>query len=299
MAEIEDIETFNVVAAAGGLSPAARRLGVSKSIVSRRLARLEAHLGVRLFARSTRGAGLTEAGMGFRDHAARIATEMDTAREELTPTGELCGRFRVAAPLSLGPTHIAPLLAQLAKKHPRLQLHTAYSDRLVSLADEGFDAAIRIGYLKDSNLIARRIGPSRAKAVASPAYIAQHGAPNSLDELLSHEVLMQGTEMWAFIYRKKMIPVRPQGRFKADNGMALAGAAVAGLGVACLPDFLTDEHIASGALVPVMTRYTVPEGGVFLVYPSGGQPSRKIQALTELLVERFGEKDGVVATKRT
>jgi DNA-binding transcriptional LysR family regulator len=110
---------------------------------------------------------------------------------------------------------------------------------------------------------------------------------------------MQGTEPWCFTYRKKPIWVRPQGRFKADNGMALAGAAVAGLGVACLPDLLTDEHVASGALVPVMTRYAVPEGGVFLVYPPGGQPSRKVQALMELLVERFGEKDRADATKRT
>ena len=288
MTELEDIETFNVVAEAGGVSPAARRLGVSKSIVSRRLLRLETELGVQLLARSTRGAGLTEAGVTFREHAARISAEMETAREELTPAGDLRGRLRIAAPLSFGPVLVAPVLAELARRHPRLQVHAAYSDRFVDLVGEGFDAAIRVGYLADSNLVARRIGPVSGKVVASPSYIAQHGAPNTLEELLSHQALMQGTESWRFVDDDKPISVRPQGRFKADNGTALLSAAVAGLGIAYLPDALTDEHIASGALVAVMTRYAVPDGGLFLVRPPGLQLSRKLRILTDLLIEQCG-----------
>ena len=288
MTELEDVETFCVVADAGGVSTAARRLGVSKSIVSRRLQRLETELGVELLARTTRGAVLTEAGTTFREHAARISAEMDAAREELAPTGDARGRLRIAAPLSFGPTYVAPVLAELARKHPLLQVHAAYSDRFVDLVGEGFDAAIRVGYLGDSNLLARRIGPVRGKLVASPSYIAQHGAPKTPDELLGHQALLQGTESWRFLHGGKTISVRPQGRFKADNGTALALAAVAGLGVAYLPDFLTEEHLASGALVAVMTRYTIPEAGIFLVRPPGLQPSRKLRLLTELLVEKFG-----------
>src|ERR1700679_2474460 len=153
MLELEDIETFGVVADAGGVSPAARRLGVSKSIVSRRLLRLETELGVQLLARTTRGAGLTEAGTTFREHAARISAEMNAAREELAPAGDLRGRLRIAAPLSFGPTHVAPVLAELARLHPLLQVHAAYGDRFVDLVGEGFDAAIRVGYLGDSNLV--------------------------------------------------------------------------------------------------------------------------------------------------
>jgi len=288
MAELEDIATFNVIAEAGGVSPAARRLGVSKSIVSRRLLRLEAELGVQLLARTTRGAGLTEAGMTFREHAARISAEMETAREELAAAGDLRGRLRLAAPLSFGPILVAPVLAELARRHPRLRVHATYSDRFVDLVGEGFDAAIRVGYLADSNLVARRLGPVSGKIVASPDYVAQYGAPSTPEELLSHEALLQGTESWRFIDGDKTISVRPQGRFKADNGSALLVAAVAGLGIAYLPDPLTNEHIASGALVVVMTRYAVPEGGLFLVRPSGSDLSRKLRLLTELLVERCG-----------
>jgi DNA-binding transcriptional LysR family regulator len=288
MPELEDIETFNVVADAGGLSLAARRLGVSKSIVSRRLQRLETDLGVQLLARTTRGAGLTEAGMAFRAHAAQIASEMDAAREELALTGDLRGRFRIAAPLSFGPEYVTPILADLARLHPHLHVHAAYTDRFVDLVAEGFDAAIRVGYLTDSSLVARRIGPVGGKLVASPAYVAEHGAPSSPDELLEHQALMQGTESWRFIDGKKTISVRPQGRFKADNGMALAAAAVAGLGIAYLPDLFTEQHIASGSLVAVMKRYPIPDGGLFLVRPPGVQPSRKVRALTELLLKRFG-----------
>jgi DNA-binding transcriptional LysR family regulator len=288
MAELEDIETFNVVAEAGGVSPAARRLGVSKSIVSRRLQRLETELGVQLLARTTRGAGLTEAGMTFREHAARISAEMDSAREELAPAGDLRGHLRIAAPLSFCSILVAPVLAELARRHPNLQVHAAYSDRFVDLVGEGFDAAIRVGYLADSNLVARRLGPVSGKIVASPGYVAQHGAPSTPEELISHQALMQGTESWRFIAGDKTITVRPQGRFKADNGTALLLAAVAGLGIAYLPDSLTQEHIASGTLVAVMTKYAVPDGGLFLVRPTGMRLSRKLRILTELLIERCG-----------
>src|SRR6266404_7078620 len=145
--DLEDLRTFVDVADAGGVSSAARRLGVSKSIVSRRLFRLEAELGVQLLARTTRGAALTEAGDTFRDHAARVCAEMDVARETILPAGELRGRLRIAAPLSFGTTHLAPVFAEMARRHPLLHVHACYSDRFVDIVGEGFDVAIRVGYL--------------------------------------------------------------------------------------------------------------------------------------------------------
>ncbi len=127
--DLEDLRTFVDVADAGGVSSAARRLGVSKSIVSRRLFRLEAELGVQLLARTTRGAALTEAGITFREHAARVCAEIDIALETIMPAGELRGRLRIAAPLSLGPTHLAPVFAEMAGRHPLLHVHVSYSDR--------------------------------------------------------------------------------------------------------------------------------------------------------------------------
>jgi DNA-binding transcriptional LysR family regulator len=288
MMDLDELRTFVEVADAGGVSAAARRLGVSKSIVSRRLLRLEAELGIQLLARTTRGAALTEAGAMFREHAARACTEIDIARETILPAGHLRGRLRIAAPLSLGPTVLAPVFAQMARRHPLLHLHACYSDRFVDLVGEGFDCAIRVGYLSDSNLIARHVGPLHGKLVASPDYIRAHGAPETPDELLAHQALMQGTETWQFIEGDRTISIHPQGRFKADNGIALAAAAVAGLGIAWLPDCLIKEYLVSGALVPVMTRYPVPTAGMFVVRPPGQHPARKVRVLTELLIEHFG-----------
>ncbi|MER9302515.1 LysR family transcriptional regulator [Mesorhizobium sp. M0293] len=285
--DIEDLQTFVAVADAGGVSAAARRLGVSKSIVSRRLFRVEAELGVQLVARTTRGAALTEAGITFRDHAARASAEIDTARETILPTGDLRGRLRVAMPLTFGPTHFAPVLAEMARLHPKLQIHTSYSDRFVDLIAEGFDCAIRGAYLQDSNLIAKRVGPIHGKLVASPDYIEVHGSPETPDELVSHQALMQGTEAWQFLDGRKTVTVQPQGQFKADSATALAAAAAAGLGIAWLPDCVTHEYVASGALVPIMTRYPVPPGAAYVVRPPGQHPARKVRVLTEMLTEYF------------
>lgn len=277
------------MADAGGVTPAARRLGVSKSIVSRRLVRLEADLGVQLLARSTRGAALTEAGATFRDHAARICAEMDVAKETILPSGELRGRLRVAVPLTFGPTHFAPVLAEMAKRYPQLHVHASYSDRFVDLITDGFDCAIRVGYLQGSNLIARRVGPMYGKLVASPDYIRAHGAPETPEEIVAHQALMQGTEAWQFEVGNGVVTVYPQGRFKADNGVALAEAAAAGLGVAWLPDCVTHNHIAAGALVQIMTRYPPPAAAAYVVRPPGRHLERKVRVLTDLLIEHFGK----------
>lgn len=296
--DIEELRTFVEVADAGGVSPAARRLGVSKSIVSRRLGRLEAELGVQLLARTTRGAALTEAGVTFRDHAARACSEIDMARETIFPAGDLRGRLRIAAPLSFGPTHFASVFAELARRHPQLHVHTSYSDRFVDIVAEGFDCAIRVGYLQDSSLVARCVGPLYGKLVASPDYVKAHGSPEAPDELAAHEALMQGTETWQFMDGDEVITVHPRGRFKADNGTALIAAAVAGLGIAWLPDGLTNEHVASGALIPVMTRYPPPPAGIYVIRPPGQHPARKVRVLTEFLIECFEQAPHLAAVSR-
>lgn len=287
--DIEDLQTFVEVADAGGISAASTRLGVSKSIVSRRLMRLETELGTQLLARSTRGATLTEAGATFREYAARVCIEIGIAREIILPVGELRGRLRVAAPLSLGPTHFAPVVTEMARRHPQLHIQTCYSDRVVDIIAEGFDCAIRVGYLPDSNLVARRVGPIYGKLVASPDYVKEHGSPETPGEVVTHQALMQGTEAWQFQDGDKVVTVHPQGRFKADNGTALVTAAVAGLGIAYLPDCLTHEHVASGALIPIMKRYPPPPAGAYVIRPQGQHPARKIRVLAELLIETFGE----------
>lgn len=291
--DFEELRTFVEVADAGGISPAAVRLCVGKSIVSRRLFRVEAELGVQLLSRTTRGAALTEAGKTFRDYAARICAEMASAKEAILPTGELRGRFRIAAPLSFGPTHFAPVFAEMARRHPQLQIHTCYSDHVVDLIAEGFDCAIRLGFLQDSKLVARRVGPIYGTVVASPDYIQRHGAPETPEELLGHQALMQGTDPWQLMDGARVITVLPRGRFKADNGIALVSAALSGLGIAYLPNGLIDEHLDSGALVPVMTRYPIPPAGAYVVRPPSPHPDLKVRLLSDLLIEYFDKAPAI------
>lgn len=295
--DIEELQTFVEVADAGGVSPAARRLGVSKSIVSRRLVRLESELGIQLLARTTRGAALTEAGTMFRDYAARVVAEIDVAKETILPAGDLRGRLRIAVPLTFGPTHFAPVLASLAQRHPQLQVHASYTDRFVDLIAEGFDCAIRVGHLADSNMLARRVGWTTAKYVAAPAYIERHGSPETPEDFVTHEVVMQGTETWLAMDGEKIITMNPQGRFTADNAAALVAAALAGIGLAGLPEELIREHLESGALVPVMMRYPPPNLGIYVVRPPGAHPMRKIRVLTEMLIECF--EDAPFLAERT
>lgn len=284
MFDLDDLRSFIEVAEAGGVSPAAARLGVAKSVVSRRLLRLERQLDTQLLARTTRGSSLTEAGVTLRG----MLAEMELARDLLRPDGEVHGRLRLALPITFGLTHVAPVLAELGRQHPRLQVQASYSDAFVDLVGGGFDAAIRVGYLEDSSLVTRQIAPVQGKVVASPDYVERHGAPRTLAELAGHEALMQGAETWRLLDGERTVAVHPRGRFKADSASALAAAALAGLGLAYLPDFITDPFLASGALVPVLTRHPVPQAGLYVVRPPGTHPSRKVQVLIDAMVAAFG-----------
>ncbi|OON62497.1 LysR family transcriptional regulator [Massilia sp. KIM] len=303
--QIEELRTFVEIANAGGISAAAFRLGLPKSIVSRRLVRLEEELGVQLLSRSTRGAALTEAGQMFRDHALRACAEIDVAREATQSSKNLRGRLRIAAPISLSMTHVAPALTEMARLHPQLQIYTSYSDNIVDLTEEGFDCAVRLGPLQDTNLSVQKIGSVPLTIVASPSYIRACGTPKGIQDLLQREALTRGTECWQLIDEGKIVSVHPQGRYKADDSLALLAASLAGLGIACLPTCLIQEHLNSGALVPVMSRHVTPPGDIFVVRPLSQDLTRKTRVLTGLLVDqctrfqlnRRSEKDDSVGSK--
>jgi DNA-binding transcriptional LysR family regulator len=285
--EIEDIQAFVEVASSGGLTPAARRLGVSKSVVSRRIARLEKSLRAKLLARTTRGASLTEAGASFREHAMKISAEADAARDSLAPDGRVRGRLRISAPLSFGATHFAPVLAELAARYPELEIQASYSDRHVDLVAEGFDAAIRLGALAQTNLVARKITSFGGRLVASPAYLQRHGTPRTPEELMNHDAVNRINDEWPLMHDGKEITLHPRARFTADNGAALVPAVLAGLGIALLPDFLIADHVASGALNVIMPDYPMPEAGVYVVRPPGGSAPCKVRVLIDILVEKY------------
>ena len=285
--DVADLEIFVELVEARALTDAARRLGISKSMVSRGLSRLEASLGTQLMTRTPRGVTLTEAGSSLLEHARRICLETEMAREAVHPSGELRGLLRITAPLSFGPSFIAPAMAEMARRYPELHIFVSYSDRYVNIVKEGFDCAIRIGRLPDSDLVARRIGPIYGKLVASPDYLARNGCPQRLEDLSRHEALLQPDEVWRFMKGSEIITIHPHGRFKSDHGASLASAAAEGLGIALLPDFLVQTYLESGALVEVLQNFLRPEAGIFVVRPPGQNPARKIRLLTDFLIEFF------------
>lgn len=293
MNDLSDMRLFVEVVESGGLNRAAAHLGISKSIVSRRIAALEADLGARLLARTTRGIAPTEAGLEFKRRSERILADVAEAREAVAEQGgEMVGRLRVSVPLVFGIRHITPLLAELALRHPRLEIDISFSDRLVDLIEDRFDAAIRIGTLRDSSLVARRIAPVRAALVASPSYLDRRGRPTQPNDLLRHDCLVYSgisSPDWQMRMGKRWVSVRPAGRLHADNGEATVRLAVAGLGIANAPDFLIAPDIRSGALEVVLPNHPLPEFGIYVLRAPGPNVPAKVRALIDAMVERFGD----------
>lgn len=292
MPELDDIRVFTEVVDSGSLTRAGLRLGMSKSMISRRLARLEAELGAPLLARSTRGLSLTEAGADFRPYAERMVGELQSARDALSRQGEATGRLRVAAPLSFGASHLGAVLAELALRHPRLEISSSYSDRVTDLVAEGFDAAVRLGTLADSRLIARRIAPMHAVLVASPDYLARRGLPRTPADLADHDAIPHGDAIWRFRRGSQSFTHRPRGRFVADSGPAELAGVVAGLGIAVMPMFLAGPALAGGEIVQVLAEYEIPPAGMYVVRPPPADPTpHKVRALIEIMLEKFGSDD--------
>lgn len=288
--DLEDLRAFVAVVENGGFNRAAERLGVSKSIVSRRIARLEEELGARLLSRSTRGVSPTEAGLELKERGERILAELEEAREAVAQqSGEVVGRLRLSVPLSFV-NYLAPILGDLACRHPKLELDASFSDRPVDLVGEKFDAAIRVGSLRDPNLIARRLATVRAYAVASPSYVERHGAPEKPEDLSNHSCIVYtgaASRELHFEKKGKSSAVRLEGRLRADNGDAQVAWALHGLGIAVLPAFFVVRAIEEGKLVHLLGDYTLPEIGIYVVRPPGAYLPGKVRALIDTLVEHF------------
>lgn len=289
--DYDDVKTFVAVAEAGGLSRAAHRLATSKSVVSRRLARLEADLGTRLLTRSNRGVVVTEAGEALRRRALSAFDELDGALQEAAQSeDDLTGLLRITAPVAFGTGHLAPLLVELLGAHPRLKLDLSLSDRRVDILAEGFDVAVRMGSLPDSSLVARRIGPLRLSVLASPAYLARRGAPTRPRDLAEHDCIVYTVpdgDIWRFREGSRFTSVRVTGRFRSDSPDAMRAAAIAGHGIAGLPTFMLGTAIADGSLVPCLTSFPIAEAGLYAIRPPGPAPA-KTRAFIEALVARFG-----------
>lgn len=286
MTGLDDMRCLVEVIDTGGLNRAAARLGLSKSIVSRRIAAIEEDLGVQLLTRTTRGIVPTEAGLEFRRRCDRILAEVTEAREVVSGKGgDFSGRLRVAAPQALGERYVVPLLARLAREYPHLRIDVAFSDRIVDMVSEGFDLAVRVGEPREASLVARKIAPVRAMLVASPAYLEANGRPATLADLSRHEcIVYAGGDDWRFRQGRRWVAVRPSGRLRADSGRVIVHWAAAGLGIGNVPSFIAEEALAAGLLQEVLPDLVQPEYGIYALRPPGAYVPAKVRMLIDALV---------------
>lgn len=295
MDKFTDIEAFVTVVDTGSFSAAAERLEAAKSAVSRRVTALETRLGVKLLNRTTRRLSLTDAGRDFHQRACRILADLAEAEQAVSDADcALRGRIRVAAPLSFGIQHLAPAITAFAAMHPDVQLDLDLNDREVSLVEEGFDVAVRIGTLADSSLIARRLCTVQRIVVASPDYLARRGEPRTPADLADHDGLrytnITRQHYWTLIGPDGTRHVaEPADRLTANNGNLLTRAAVAGLGIAAQPTFIMHEALEAGQLRPVLCDYRLPGVAMYAVFPPGRYQARRVRVFADFLAERFAD----------
>jgi DNA-binding transcriptional LysR family regulator len=293
---LTDIAVFVRVVERGSFTLAAEDLELSRAVVSKYLSRLEERLGARLLNRTTRRLSLTEAGAALFEASRGAIERIEEAEAAVAQLqSEPRGRLRVSAPMSFGILHLGPALAEFARRHPRVTLDVRLDDRYVNLVEEGVDVAVRIGSLTDSSLVARKLAITRALVCASPAYLAEHGEPETPEDLASHNCLIYSylstANVWRFIAPDgREIPVAVNGTFRINNGIVLGEAAVAGHGILVSPSFYVAELLRSGRLKRILERYRLRELGIHAVYPQRGHVPPKVRAFVDFLAQRFGRK---------
>jgi DNA-binding transcriptional LysR family regulator len=292
MLKLEAVQAFASIVETGSITGAARRLALSKSVVSERLTELERALDAKLVHRTTRALVVTEDGKAFYARARLILRDVEAAAAEVSErNGKLAGPLRISGPVSFGTLHLGPALFTFLAKHPAIDLTLELDDRFVDIIADGYDAVIRHGPVADKRVIVKRLTSSHRLLVASPDYLARHGHPTSLEDLEDHQGIIysnRGAADWRFHVGRKVVTVRPQRAFHVNNGLVMRDAALEGLGIALLAKFILHAHLKSGAL-KVLDVGAEPEGAtIYIAYPQHLRSSGKIRALTSSLQQSFG-----------
>jgi DNA-binding transcriptional LysR family regulator len=296
------MRAFVAVAEEGQFAAASDRLGLSRAMASKQVMDLESHLGVRLLNRTTRKVSLTEQGAAYLERCRDILLTLEEAEQEISSqASEPVGRLRVSAPVSLGTSHIASQVASFAALHPRVSIDLILNDRMVDLVDEGFDAAIRVGRLSESSLIARKIGEMRLVCCASPHYLAEHGRPSRPEELSNHECILYSYASLrsTWLFPTEMEPengVKVGGRISSNNGAAICEMATSGLGIILQPDFVVAPHLRSGALEQLFPDETSQSIGIYAVYQSRSHMTARLRLFLDYLTSTFSGNSVVAAS---
>jgi DNA-binding transcriptional LysR family regulator len=293
MDRLAEMEAFVCVIDQGGFTDAARKLGVSKSAVSKHIASLESRLAVRLLNRTTRRVSATEIGLAYYDRAKTVLKDAAEADSMVTAMqSEPRGALRVSVPVSFGITQLSGAVSAFLETYPEVEINLVLDDRFVELVAEGYDLAIRIGALADSSLRVRKLAESRMLLVASPRYIKQRGAPASLEDLSEHTLLHYSNLSTGNVWRLRTLKgqerqVRVGGRLTANNGEALRLAAEAGLGIALLPAFIIGDAIRAGRLVELVPDQPLEQLGIHAIYPAGRFTQPKLRAFIDFVADYF------------
>ena len=291
--DLEGLAIFAKVVDMRSFAGAASELNLSKATVSKAVSRLEARLGTRLFNRTSRRLALTDAGRQLSARAAHILAEAEAAEDDARAQSSTPrGRVRLAVPMSFGVLHVAPLIAEFLATYPEVSIELNLSDAIVDLIGEGYDAAIRIGALPDSSLVARRLCDTQRYLVGSPAYLKKHGRPNHPLQLADHACLGYtyaiGPETWRFTTKDgKSASVRPSGPLRVNNGDAMMPALIAGIGLGVLPEFIVREALADGRLLRLLPEWTLASGAVYWLTPPGGPRPKRVDILRDFLMSKL------------
>lgn len=296
MESLTDIAVFVQVVDSGSFTAAADRLGISKSVVSKYVTRLEDRLDARLLNRTTRRLSLTEVGRAFYERSHLGLREIEEAEAEVSRLqGAPRGSLRINCPMSFGILHIAPALPEFLSRYPDLSVDMSLDDRRVNLVDEGFDLAIRIGELPDSSLVARRLGPCRHVVCGAPGYFKRHGLPRTPEDLRDHNAItfkyQDSPREWHFVKPQGgVIRVPVSGSIQMNNSLGLREALVNEAGVTLTPTFVVGDDIKTGRLQAVLSDYKLLEVSIYAVYPQRRHLSPKVRAFVEFMVERISDR---------
>jgi DNA-binding transcriptional LysR family regulator len=304
MDRFQAITAFGKVVETGSFVRAAERLGVSVSAVSRQVSDLEAHLDARLLNRTTRRLSLTESGRVFYERCIQLLADLDEA-EQSAGAGTIRprGTLRLTCGTTFGARHLAPAIAEFIVRYPEMRFDVELSDRATDLVDEGFDAAVRIGTIGSQNLVGRKIGETQLVCCASPAYLAKHGEPKAPEDLVAHACLTYEysalKNVWPFRDQEgRDRSVKVMGPVHANHGRFLTALAVEGAAIVLEPDFLVGPEVRAGRLVPILRRFEVPPGNIYVVYPSRRNLSAKVRAFADFLSARFAVPDWALEIPR-
>ena len=292
MDRIDAMRMFVEAVRANGFAAAARTLDLPRSKVSKQIQALEEMLGVQLLMRTTRSIHLTEAGTAYFESAQDVLAALDEAEERARGSSlGLKGVVRCNVPISFGMRVLAPLIPRFHARNPDVELQVSLTDQLIDPVGGGFDITIRITDLQDSSLAARQIMPAPRRLVASPDYLERHGPPSEPEDMIDLPFLnyggLQGGITLSFARREEVRRVRTRGPVMADNGDFLALMAEAGLGIALLPDFITDEAISAGRLVPLLEGWTTPPIAVHALFPQSRNMPARTRHFVDFLVEQL------------